>query len=47
MTYQEMPACPVCDASAVPLGTLGFLDHWRCRDCGAQWATDNRLNDEA
>lgn len=26
--------CPVCDGEAYPLGNLGKLAHFRCRDCG-------------
>ena len=33
-------ACPMCGAAgATPLGTLGSLDHYRCRDCGADFSS--------
>jgi tRNA(Ile2) C34 agmatinyltransferase TiaS len=28
------PACPVCPGHGVPLGRLGQLRWYRCRDCG-------------
>lgn len=46
------PACPYCGSGAtMALGTLGDLDHWRCRHCGDQFATnaepfDNHLDPE-
>jgi hypothetical protein len=27
--------CPLCGGPLVPLGTLGRVEHFRCRDCGA------------
>lgn len=28
------PECPVCPGRGVPLGTLGAVEWFRCRDCG-------------
>jgi tRNA(Ile2) C34 agmatinyltransferase TiaS len=28
------PTCPVCTGEGVPLGQLGRLMHFTCRDCG-------------
>ena len=30
--------CPVCGWEAAVLGTLGFLRHYKCRDCGAEFS---------
>lgn len=36
-------ACPVCGAEgATALGTLGDLDHYRCRDCGTDFTSDDQ-----
>jgi hypothetical protein len=40
--------CPVCRLNAHPpqvLGTLGFLEHLRCRACGWEWSEDVRTRD--
>ena len=29
-----MITCPLCDGPGVELGTLGDLQHLRCRNCG-------------
>ncbi len=31
-----MTTCPTCGGDAAPLGTLGRLAHFACRDCGEQ-----------
>lgn len=33
-TSPQSPTCPVCPGRGVPLGTLGRLRWYRCRDCG-------------
>lgn len=33
-TSPQTPACPVCPGQGVPLGQLGPLRWYRCRDCG-------------
>jgi tRNA(Ile2) C34 agmatinyltransferase TiaS len=33
-TSTTTPACPVCPGHGVPLGQLGPLRWYRCRDCG-------------
>lgn len=33
----ENPTCPVCGGPGVPLGILGRLEHFRCRNCGADF----------
>jgi transposase-like protein len=33
-TSPQPPACPVCSGQGVPLGQLGRLRWYRCRDCG-------------
>ncbi len=40
MNHRIIRACPMCgEAGATPLGTLGSLDHYRCRDCGADFSS--------
>lgn len=34
------PECPACGGPGVPLGTLGRLAHFRCRDCGTNFSQD-------
>ena len=29
-----MENCPVCEGESSPLGSLGFISYYRCRDCG-------------
>lgn len=42
MTYRLDVECPACGADNIPeealLGTLGSLDHYRCRFCGMGWS---------
>lgn len=33
--------CPYCTGPGVLLGTLGTLDHYRCRNCGAVFDAHN------
>ena len=33
-TSMNPPACPVCPGRGLPLGQLGSLRWYRCRDCG-------------
>ena len=32
------PACPACHGPSFPLGVLGNLSHYRCRNCGADYS---------
>ena len=32
-----MIKCPVCKGEGIPLGALGWLMHYRCRDCGCEF----------
>jgi transposase-like protein len=38
------PTCPACGAEDdhIVLGSLGYLDHYRCRQCGIDFSRDNR-----
>jgi len=36
----EPADCPVCGGPGVPLGALGRLEHYRCRDCGMDFNRD-------
>ena len=43
----EAPACPVCPTGyGMLLGTLGTLDHFRCRCCGWDWNAPHEDTDE-
>jgi len=42
----EGTTCPACDGPGAYLGTLGRLDHWRCRDCGAQFSLPTQENQD-
>jgi rubredoxin len=35
---QEWAACPQCSGQAFPMGDLGDLRHYRCRQCGWEFA---------
>ncbi len=41
--------CPECanDVHNEHLGTLGYRDYFRCRDCGWDWSTLNKARREA
>ena len=30
----EGEPCPACNGEGVPLGSLGWTQHYRCQDCG-------------
>lgn len=45
MHYTEI-TCPMCDGEPVGIGTLGFLAHLSCRQCGWYWAVDVRELDD-
>ena len=32
--------CPLCDGPVFYIGTLGGLDHFKCRNCGIEFSTD-------
>lgn len=38
MSTRIPPHCPVCSGDGVPLGTLGRLRWFRCRDCGMNFS---------
>ncbi len=44
--YDDFPTCPICDSPTELLGTLGTLDHWRCRGCGMDHSTPSETTDE-
>jgi hypothetical protein len=35
--YEDMPECPNCAGNGNYLGTLGTLDWFNCRQCGAEF----------
>ncbi len=41
MLEQIEDTCPECGGQGVALGTLGYLLHLRCRDCGADFSVDS------
>lgn len=32
---ENPPLCPVCNGRLIFLGTLGKIDHYRCRNCAS------------
>lgn len=34
--------CPLCYGPGVHLGTLGYREHYRCRNCGADFSRKER-----
>ena len=34
----EPHECPLCGGPAASMGTLGRREHFRCRDCGAEFS---------
>ena len=38
MSTRSPAHCPVCAGDGVPLGTLGRLRWFRCRDCGMNFS---------
>lgn len=41
--YEVDPiSCIVCDGDALLLGSLGWMMHFRCRDCGLTFSQDGR-----
>ena len=38
MSERRPPTCPCCAGHGVPLGALGRLHWFRCRDCGMTFA---------
>lgn len=42
MTTSNAPRCPICPGHGVPLGTLGRLRWYRCRDCGMDFNRPSR-----
>ncbi len=41
------PACPVCPGHGVPLGQLGPLRWFRCRDCGIDFSRRTKASASA
>ena len=39
------PTCTLCDSPTEPLGTLGNLNHFRCRGCGMGHSTPKETDD--
>lgn len=44
--HDAPPPCVACDGPGMPLGRLGRLDHWTCRDCGLQFHTPAEFEDD-
>lgn len=38
---QVEDTCPVCGGQGIALGTLGYVLHLRCRDCGIDFSVDS------
>jgi hypothetical protein len=41
--------CPCCKSAplATHIGTLGYREHFQCRDCGYEWSWLNRAKAQA
>jgi len=42
----ENPACPRCGGPGVPMGTLGKLEWFRCRNCGWDFSVSSPTEDK-
>lgn len=43
--YEDhMPPCPTCGGSSEPLGALGGLLHYRCKNCGIDFHQTEQKN---
>ena len=40
--YDSAPGCPVCSGPGIPLGSLGNIFHFSCRDCGMGFHSEVR-----
>jgi len=40
LEYDSLPGCPMCSGEGQPLGQLGNLMHYRCRNCGMQFSQE-------
>ena len=38
MTNELPPSCPQCDGDGAPLGALGYLNWFRCIQCGWEFS---------
>lgn len=36
--YEDGIYCTTCEGQALPLGKLGRLNYYKCRDCGMDFA---------
>ena len=36
-----MPTCGICGSELRFIGSLGWMDHYRCRGCGMQYGFDS------
>ena len=41
MSERKPPTCPCCAGHGAPLGALGHLHWFRCRDCGYDMVLDD------
>jgi tRNA(Ile2) C34 agmatinyltransferase TiaS len=39
--FEPNPECAECGGPGIALGTLGYLLHLRCRDCGMDFSVDS------
>ena len=37
-TYEYGIICTICDGQALPLGQVGKVSYFKCRDCGMDFA---------
>lgn len=43
VAYQWPIECPVCDGEPMPMGTLGKYQWFRCRGCGMDFRSKERV----
>lgn len=44
--YGPDETCPACNGPGRPLGVLGDLAHFQCRQCGTGWSVENVVDDD-
>jgi len=42
----ELTNCSICEGELLPLGALGNIEYFRCRNCGAQFMFEKEKQDE-
>jgi hypothetical protein len=45
-TYEYGIICTICDGQALPLGQVGKVSYYKCRDCGMDFGYEHTEYDE-